>query len=152
MTKKIIPKEEYCIGCQLCEIYCAVEHSKSKNIHKFLKEYPEPTRRVIVEGDTDASFALSCRHCDDAPCVSACIAGAMVKDPETGLVSSDPEQCVGCWMCLMVCPFGAIHKGGKKIALKCDFCPDADEPVCVANCPQEALVCVQSEDEDKDTK
>jgi len=141
MAKRIIPKEEHCIGCQLCEIYCAVEHSKSKNIYKFLKEHPAPTRRVIVEGNNQTSFALSCRHCEDAPCVKACISGAMQKDAETGLVTNDLDKCVGCWMCLMVCPYGAIQKGAEKIALKCDFCPDADEPVCVVSCPQEALVC-----------
>jgi len=152
MAKRIIPKEEHCIGCQLCEIYCAVEHSKSKNIYKFLKEHPQPTRRVIVEGNSQTSFALSCRHCEDAPCVKACISGAMQKDAKTGLVTNDLDKCVGCWMCLMVCPYGAIQKGAEKIALKCDFCPDADEPVCVVSCPQEALVYVDAPDEEAGAK
>ena len=30
--KKIYIKEEYCLGCRLCEIYCQVKHSKSKKI------------------------------------------------------------------------------------------------------------------------
>jgi carbon-monoxide dehydrogenase iron sulfur subunit len=144
--KKIIPKEEYCIGCQLCEVYCALEHSRSKNIHKFKNEYPLPKNRVKVEINGKTSFALSCRHCEDAPCVDACISGAMQKDPETGIVINNHDKCVGCWMCIMSCPFGAIRKGDdEKVSLKCDFCPDLNEPACVANCPQEALIVVKKE-------
>lgn len=145
---KIIPKEEYCIGCQLCEIYCALAHSRSKNIHKFKNEYPAPKNRVTVEIKGDISFALSCRHCEDAPCVEACISGAMQKDPETGVVTNRHEKCVGCWMCIMSCPFGAIKKGDdQKVSLKCDYCPDLSEPACVSNCPQEALVIEDKEEE-----
>jgi carbon-monoxide dehydrogenase iron sulfur subunit len=28
----------------------------------------------------------------------------------------------------------------RKAVAKCDLCPDHDVPVCVANCPNEALV------------
>jgi len=31
---RIVPKEEVCIGCRLCEIHCIVQHSKSKDIVK----------------------------------------------------------------------------------------------------------------------
>lgn len=138
---KIIPKEEYCIGCQLCEVYCSLAHSRSKNILKYKNEYPAPKNRVTVEINGDVSFALSCRHCENAPCVEACISGAMQKDPKTGIVTNKHDKCVGCWMCIMSCPFGAIRKGDdQKVSLKCDFCPDLEGPACVANCPQEALV------------
>ena len=48
---------------------------------------------------------------------------------------------MGCWTCIMVCPYGAIimDKEGKVVA-KCDLCQGFDEPACVANCPNEALV------------
>ena len=43
-------------------------------------------------------------------------------------------------MCVMVCPFGVITRNteGKKIASKCDLCIGAN-PVCVKNCPNEAI-------------
>ncbi|PIU63889.1 MAG: 4Fe-4S ferredoxin [Armatimonadetes bacterium CG07_land_8_20_14_0_80_40_9] len=140
--KRIWVKEEVCIGCRLCEIHCLVQHSRTKKIIKaFKEEYPRPLSRVLVEERGPLSFALQCRHCDDAPCVSACITGAMQRDEKTGAIINDPDRCIGCWTCIMVCPYGAILRDeeGKKIASKCDLCPDEEIPVCVLNCPNEAL-------------
>ncbi|MFN7171090.1 MAG: 4Fe-4S dicluster domain-containing protein [Candidatus Omnitrophota bacterium] len=84
------------------------------------------------------SFSLTCQHCEDAPCVNACISGAMFKDEKTGETKCDTDKCVGCWMCIMVCPFGII-KQGKKNAVKCDLCPEREDFACVASCPTKAL-------------
>lgn len=140
--KKIYIQEEYCIGCRLCEIYCQVKHSKSKKIIKaFKKEKQDIWSRVLVEEIGHNSFAIQCRHCEDAPCVEACISGAMRKNENTGVVVSDEDKCVGCWMCIMVCPYGVIKRSvsEKKVASKCDLCIGEDIPVCVKNCPNEAL-------------
>ena len=65
----------------------------------------------------------------------------MTLDKETGLVTHNPEKCIGCWTCIMVCPYGAIKPDSAgKIIAKCDLCPDREVPACVANCPNEALV------------
>lgn len=141
--KRIYIKEEVCIGCRLCEIHCLTQHSKSKKIIKAYKgEFPRPLSRILVEEQGHLSFALQCRHCEDAPCLDACITGAMHRDEETGAILCDEDKCVGCWMCIMVCPFGVIKRDmeGKKIASKCDLCLGEEIPVCVANCPNEALV------------
>ncbi|MCD4670089.1 MAG: 4Fe-4S dicluster domain-containing protein [Actinomycetia bacterium] len=140
--KKIYIDEEYCLGCRLCEIYCQVKHSKSKKIIKaFKKDMNEVLPRVLVEEIGYNSFAIQCRHCADAPCVEACISGAMKKNENTGVVTCDEEKCVGCWSCIMVCPYGVIKRdlSSRKIASKCDLCEDEDIPVCVKNCPNEAL-------------
>ena len=142
IMKKIFIKEEYCLGCRLCEIYCQVKHSKSKKIIKaFKKELVDTLPRVLVEEIGYNSFAIQCRHCVDAPCEEACISGAMVKNKKTGVVTCNEEKCVGCWSCIMVCPYGVIKRdlSAKKIASKCDLCEDEDMPVCVKNCPNEAL-------------
>ncbi|MCX6357229.1 MAG: 4Fe-4S binding protein, partial [Candidatus Aureabacteria bacterium] len=80
--------------------------------------------------------------CEEAPCLAACISGAMHRDRETGAVLCSQERCVGCWSCIMVCPFGIILRDtrGRTVATKCDLCPDRDIPVCVQACPNEALV------------
>ena len=140
--KRIYAREDVCIGCRLCEIHCLVQHSKSKKIIKaFKEEIPRAQARLVVEEEGVNSFALQCRHCDDARCMEACITGAMHRDPETGAVLHDEEKCVGCWMCIMVCPFGAILRDEVegKAASKCDLC-GGEVPVCVANCPNEAIV------------
>ena len=138
--KRIYAKEEYCIGCRLCEIYCIFQHSGHQTLVKAFSESeamnrPEPA--VRVEEDGAISFALQCRHCDDAPCVAACISGAMTRDPETGAIMHDDEKCVGCWSCVMVCP--ANHSGQQRAGrLKCDLC--GGEEMRRASCPNEALV------------
>lgn len=143
-SKRIIIKEENCMGCRICEIHCIVQHSKSRDILKVYKgKEPRPPSRVIVEEKGYVSFALQCRHCQDAPCLDACITGALYRDKETGAVLCNEDKCVGCWMCIMVCPFGVILRDieGKKVASKCDLCMGEEIPVCVKNCPNEAIVC-----------
>ena len=72
------------------------------------------------------------------------------KDPETGIVDNmgHEQQCVGCWMCVMACPYGVIapaldaEADGRSVfalARKCDLCPDRDTPACVEACPMNVL-------------
>jgi len=148
-VKRIYVREEVCMGCGLCRVYCQTEHSQSKDIYKaFKREMPLPQPRLRVERKGDLCFAVQCRHCDEPWCVYSCLTGAMRKDPVTGIVTSDPEKCIGCWTCLIACPNGALIKDrNNKIVAKCDFCPGQDTPVCVANCPNEALVLAETDDE-----
>lgn len=140
--KKVYAIERLCLNCRLCEVYCKTAHSKSKDIIKAYKqETPEPVSRIIVEGDNKNSLAINCRHCDDPKCVSACITGAMTKNPITGIVSNNPEKCVGCMTCLAACHIGVIKVG--DIAYKCDLCGGDEEPACVKNCPNRALIYVE---------
>lgn len=142
--KRVYPDKEYCIGCHLCELACITAHSESKDlILAYTQERNEkglsPCKRVFEKGDI--CVAISCRHCDEPSCVAACISGGLRKDPETGQTVYDRDKCVGCWSCLMACPYGAIrrHPVDNKI-VKCDLCQDREEgPACVAACPNLAL-------------
>ena len=140
--RRIYAREDYCLGCRLCEINCLVKHSKSKKIIKaFRTERDTVVPGVHVEERGHVSFALQCRHCDDALCIEACIIGAMYRDPETDAVLCNEDRCVGCWSCIMVCPAGAVVRGkARKVASKCDLCMGEETPVCVEGCPNEALV------------
>ncbi|MHB9033718.1 MAG: 4Fe-4S dicluster domain-containing protein [Anaerolineae bacterium] len=140
--KRIVIHEENCIGCRLCEVHCLVQHTKSRDIVKaFRSERSHTMARVMVEESGPVSFALQCRQCNEPNCLEACISGAMHRDPETGAVVCDEKKCVGCWMCIMVCPAGAVSQNlaGTHIASKCDLCYGSDMPACVKNCPNEAL-------------
>jgi len=129
---------EKCRACKSCEIACAVEHSKSKQIIEILNAKEQPKKRRRVLGSKGAVISIACQNCRLAPCITACMAGAMFKNDE-GHTLHDEEKCVGCCMCMMVCPFGVISRDGH-IVLKCDLCPDKkDGYACVAACPSGAL-------------
>jgi len=135
--EKIYCKIEKCLGCRSCEIACAVQHSNSKDIFKAIRETPTPLSRRKVQAVQDIIISDSCHHCDPAPCVYACMSGAMYKD-ENGATKHNKDKCVGCWMCIMVCPFSAISRQ-EKIAIKCDLCEGRDGYACVDACPTKAL-------------
>ena len=145
-VKRIYAREEFCLGCRLCEIHCLVQHSRSKKIIKaFRKEKDLVVPGVVVEASGKTSFALQCRHCDDAPCLYSCLTGAMYRDKKTGRILHDKDKCVGCWMCIMSCPYGVIKPDlkKKKVASKCDLCMEEESPSCVQHCPNRAIVLVE---------
>ena len=150
--RKIYFDSRRCLGCRSCEFACAVEHSGTKDPHRAHLEADAPVPRRNVQPADGMTLTVACRHCEGipnrdgsrfgdpgpAPCVEACMAGAMRKDPLTGRVACDEDKCVGCWMCVMVCPFDAV-RAGKTYSIKCDMCPDRDSPACLEACPTQAL-------------
>ncbi len=139
---RVYVNENVCIGCHLCEVYCQLQHAQSKDLIKaFKRESPRPLPRLRVEEKGAVSLSVRCQHCDEAPCVYACLTGTLHRDVDSGVIIADEERCIGCWMCMLVCPFGAIRQDttrGKM--LKCNLCQGENIPVCVTNCPNDALV------------
>src|SRR3990172_7193112 len=107
--KRIYAKDEVCMACHLCEVYCQAGHAKSKDLIKAFKQ-EALVPRLRVEENKPVSFSLQCRHCDEPACVYACLTGAMSKDPVTGIVTVDTDKCMGCWTCMLVCPHGGLRK------------------------------------------
>jgi len=143
--KEVFIKLERCTACKSCEIACAVEHSSSKDLFTAIFERPSPLKRVHVEKAFSFSYPARCLHCADAPCIRACPVGAMSRETDIGSVVVNEDRCMGCFMCAMVCPFGAISLNpGKRTALKCDFCGsrlrEGRVPACVEACPTQALL------------
>jgi carbon-monoxide dehydrogenase iron sulfur subunit len=145
--KRIFVQWERCTACKTCQIACMVEHSAAKDLFAAMFETPRPRTRVYVEAVNGSQVPILCRQCDDAPCLNACIAGALYRDEATGAVRSNLDRCIGCWTCVMVCPYGVVTRQLEtQRALKCDLCPDRDVPVCVAACPTGALVYAEADD------
>jgi len=147
-VRKVFVKEEACIGCHLCEVYCQLQQAQSKDLIKaFKRESPRPLPRLRVEEKGAVSFSVRCQQCNEAPCVYACLTGAITRDDVTGVIMVDEDRCAGCWTCILVCPFGAIRRDTKqRKTIKCDLCLGENVPVCVTNCPNEALVYVEVQD------
>ncbi len=137
-----------CTGCKTCELYCGAERgSESKTLLKAVQESPAPRPRVRVEGREGVSFPLQCRHCLQAPCLDACLTGALTREEKSGMVIIREDLCIGCWTCTAFCPYGVITPSPeRKIAVKCDRCLYMEKPVCVDVCPTKALEVVELEE------
>ncbi len=137
--KRIYVKEQWCLGCHLCEYNCAFANSGKSDMALALKDkkiFP----RIRVEETDQISFALSCRHCREPLCVKSCIAGALsVCD---GVIKIDRSKCVGCHTCVAVCPYGALAVGEDGVMQKCELCLEntCGQPACVKGCPNGAIV------------
>jgi carbon-monoxide dehydrogenase iron sulfur subunit len=137
--KRVYVQEKWCLGCHLCEYYCAFANSDQNDMVKALKGHKVRARIQIEEGDS-VSFAVSCRQCEEPLCVKGCISGALsIQD---GVVSIDEERCVGCYTCILSCPYGAIAAGEFGAVQKCQLCLNNSigEPACVIGCPNRAIV------------
>lgn len=130
-----------CINCRACEVQCKA--------NKSLPQGPRPCQIIeigpkMVGGQPKASYVfMSCFHCEDPWCITACPSGAM-KKREDGIVFIDEELCTGCKKCITACPWGAPQWNPEtKKVVKCDFCMDRIdmglEPACVTTCITQCL-------------
>jgi len=85
-------------------------------------------------------FALICRKCYLAPCITACPRKALekvqTKDGDAGILKRANMLCTGCGTCAMACPFGTIYPDLIPFwSSVCDVCKDrlapAEKPLCV---------------------
>ena len=74
--KRVYVNEKWCLGCHLCEYYCAFANSGKSSMVKALKDH-KIAPRIRIEERNNISFAVSCRHCTDPLCVKGCISGAL---------------------------------------------------------------------------
>lgn len=126
-----------CTGCRSCELACSFIKTKS-----FSPVYSRIQVATLLE---DALFVpMVCSQCEDAPCVGVCPTGALYRPESGGVVLMKEERCIGCRMCVVVCPFGSIAiRGDDKVASKCDLC--GGDPECVKFCFTGAISYVDSD-------
>ncbi len=144
--KKIRCNEDICMGCSICAVACSLAHTPDID-NQFLisKNYKLESRNVVACRNAK-SFMNSCKNCKEAPCIKACVSGAITRNKNENTVIN-AEKCIACWTCIMVCPNGAIRMrdtgDGKKYSVKCDLCENSDIPACVKACPNQALSVVE---------
>lgn len=136
-----------CTGCMRCATTCstynngATSLSKSR-IHVVRHEGHAITR---IDEEDDLIFeVLSCRQCDTPFCQYFCPTKALERNRDTGAMTVNYDKCIGCRMCMVGCPFGAIlYDPNRKRVIKCELC--GGDPQCVRFCPSGALQFVPKE-------
>lgn len=139
--KKVYVNEDRCLGCHLCEYYCAFAGSGETDMAKAFKLNKTVAPKIEAENCGSINFAVQCRHCDNALCMQNCITGAISK--KDGVVTIDKSKCVGCFTCVLSCPYGCVVPDSDgKSAGKCELCTNnsCGTPACVKNCINGALV------------
>lgn len=140
--ERIVWDRTKCVGCRMCEAICALTHEGEFN--------PTKARIKVVRTVEDGLLypvAVFCMHCEEPYCQAVCPVGAPYRD-ERGAMIIDESKCIGCKLCEMACPVGAITVHPEKhVALKCDRCKGMEEPQCVKFCSKRyaALSLVQAE-------
>ena len=144
MAKALYIDYEKCTGCRLCELVCAVKHYGISN--------PARARIKVMKWEQEGVYVpMSCQQCQDAPCQNICPAKAISRDDEMSRVMVDYDKCIGCRLCVAVCPFGAMSFNViDKQVLKCDLCDG--EPQCVRFCDRKAVDFVSPDEVSIDKK
>lgn len=130
-NKILVFNPQKCTGCRACEIGCSLEHTDTCN--------PSRSRvRVIKIEKKGIDIPVRCLQCERKACVAACPVGALKTDPKLGFVDINYNRCLGCRICLVVCPFGGptIDPKDNKIII-CDLC--GGDPACVRLCTTKAI-------------
>ncbi len=119
--EKISVNSNMCDGCLNCEKMCASVHTAS---------------RIKIIEHNSSHYGIVCQHCESAPCIRICPTDA-ISDEKV-----DATKCIGCGLCVMVCPFGAMTFTAS-VAEKCDLCNDRVEgPACIKSCTKRAITIV----------
>ena len=164
MIQFIVVNPSKCIGCGTCLLACSTAH-------KEVGRQANPRLNLVL--NRDVSAAVTCHHCQGAPCALVCPVNAIKQ--EDGRVVVDEKTCISCKMCALVCPFGAVRLSGTPLAgvagiqvetptfpkgtsdvisweigvhaaaVKCDLCSFTPEgPSCIGSCLTKAISLVDA--------
>ena len=131
MSQVLTIDYEKCVGCMTCMQACSAKQAGIIN--------PLLSRIQIVRPQTGIeNIPIACAQCQSAPCEVICPVKAISRDELLGRVVVDYDICIGCRMCVAVCPFGCMSFDSiDKRIFKCELC-DGD-PMCVRFCQHGAL-------------
>ncbi len=105
LTSFVIANPQRCLGCFTCMAACSVGHQQQG-----LQACP----RLQITYSQVGTMPVQCHQCEDAPCALVCPVRAI--EIEDGMVRLNEVNCIGCKMCVLACPFGAITVDGTAPA------------------------------------
>ena len=105
MNTFIAIEPDRCIGCGTCLAACSLGH-------RVAGLQAEP--RLALTFAPQVTAAVTCHPCEGAPCLAVCPVDAIARTDEAVVVNE--QACIGCKLCAIVCPFGAIHPAGTSTA------------------------------------
>lgn len=95
--------------------------------------------RIVKWERKGLDVPVVCQQCEEPACANICPVQAISRHADTGAMVVDEALCVGCRMCIVACPFGAISFDvDRRQVIKCDLCGGV-EPWCVRFCEPGAL-------------
>ncbi|MFC1885436.1 4Fe-4S dicluster domain-containing protein [Thermodesulfobacteriota bacterium] len=154
-----------CVGCRKCEQACNTRHGLAAPKESFEEltvleneRRPDETSYTVVNKyytkhigsltfrHRPTFVKFQCMHCNDPSCVSACIVGALTKEPG-GPVVYNAQKCIGCRYCMVACPFQIpayeYYNPLTPQVRKCTFCnqdlKNGGLPACAQVCPREVM-------------
>lgn len=138
---KLTLDRDLCCGCYACHIACMDAHFSPGDRDAVSFRHTEILCKP--EDSFQKAICTGCLHCDPAPCMLACPAGAIYREPTFGLVLIARDSCIGCRQCMSACPEHAISASTGGTARKCDGCIEllkaGGEPACVRVCFMRAI-------------
>jgi hydrogenase-4 component A len=104
MNRFVIADPRNCIGCFACMAACIESHRQVG-----LQAYP----RLYVTRTSAGMIPLQCRHCEEPQCAAVCPVQAIRQVEDH--IHLNESLCIGCKLCALACPFGAIIAGGTPV-------------------------------------
>ncbi len=146
-----------CIGCKACVVACREANDLEPEtrdspggLHDMPIDLSAQTKNIIKlardEYGRESFVKRQCMHCIDPACAAACMIGSLQKR-EFGIVTWDPDRCIGCRYCQVACPFNVPKFEWESRApkiVKCELChhlvTEGKQPGCCEVCPRAAVI------------